>query len=168
MGKEKQVIMTYDEHQQWITDRALYQQDLAKFGDLLAEQEENMKKLIKERDDIVVIEMKRVMIQKDWKWKGNAFSNYRSYEDRYAYFPRFYGEDEVAKSLDAGHMEMFYAIKDLQADLEREKACRKHDRDGFEKMNKTIPINVWNALSDRWRERIRKVLHKTLKKLAKG
>jgi len=163
----KSVTMAYQEHIELLEDRKKHKEELKKFGDLLAEQEKLYTELVKERDDIVVIEEKRVMIQKDWKLIGNAISNYQSYEDRYAYFPRFISGDDLAKALDDGYMEMFNAIKDLQAKFNDEESGRKRDKLDFFKMNKTIPINVWGALSERQRERIRKTLHRAELKLRK-
>jgi len=157
MSRDKQVIMTYQEHMQWLQDRKKHEEELKKFGDLLAEQGKIMDELIRERDDIVVIEERRVMIQKNWKIRG-ATSMYPTYEDRYAYFPRFLSGDDLAKALDDGYMEMFHAIKDLQAKFNDEEAGRKRDKRDFFKMNKTIPINVWNAVSDRGKNRIQRLL----------
>jgi hypothetical protein len=155
MGKEKQVIMTYQEHMQWIQDREGHKKELNRMGDLLAEQEGIMEKLIKERDDIVVIRQGQMVVQKNWRIRPGNSLGYHSYEDRYVNFPRFVSGDELAKELDQGFVEMHGEIRDLENRLNDEKAGRKRDKMEFFDMNKCIPINVWNNLSKRSQRKIR-------------
>ena len=126
-----------------------------------------MKKLIEERDDIVVIERHKMMVQKDWRPIGGYGVGYTSYEDRYVNFPRFLSSNELANELDNGFMEMRGEIRDLQGKLNDERAGRRKDLDDWKKMNLPIPINIWNALSDRLQQRIRKQLLRAEKKLRK-
>jgi len=119
--KGKQVIMTYAEHEGWLAREGEHKEEVRKMGELMAEQEVIMKKLIADRDDIVVIEQKRMMVQKDWKLHRSGIHGYPSYEDRYVNFPRFISGDELAESLDQGFMEMRSEILHLQIDRDEYK-----------------------------------------------
>lgn len=162
----KQVVMSYAEHQDMLQDKIKHKEELKKFGDLLAEQERMYIELAKERDDIVIIEEKRVMIERDYKVRSSVYGS-MSYEDRYAYFPRLISGDELAKSLDRGFMEMHTAIRDLQEKLNNERDGREKDKRDFFKMNKTIPVNVWGALSERQKRIINRMLVNAEVKLRK-
>jgi len=160
--------MTYEEHEGWLHKQKEHKKEIKEMAELMAEQEIIMEKLIADRDDIVVIEKARMMVEKDWKIRPSSSIEYTSYVSRYVNFPRFIGGDELAKELDQGFVEMHGEIRKLQKELNVMAAGREKDKRDFMTLNKAIPINVWDALSDRQRERIRKLLHKTLKKLAKG
>ena len=161
--------MTYTEHEQLLYEQRQHKKEINEAMDYLMQMEEIMEKLIKERDDIVVIERHQMMVEKNWKLRhSNLHGVYaHSYEDRYVNFPRFLTGDELAKSLDEGFMEMHGEIRKLQEERNLMEAGRKKDKDDFNKLNKAIPINVWNVLSDRQRERVRKMCHKAHQKLAK-
>jgi len=165
--------MTYDEHEAWLQAQKDYEKELLKVyqknKDLAVMAKEAVDAANMENGDLCVVQFDNVCVGKELDTSRYAYMERGRdrYKNIWVSFPRLLSKDEVAGLLDKGFKDLADATDRLYKEKEDIQAARKKELDDWKSMNKTIPINVWNALSDKQRKRIRRILRRTEIKLQK-
>lgn len=161
---EKQVVMTYKEHERWLASHKEWKEKESDLHLKLKEQEKMIDELMDTSPDVVVMTRHSVKVGERHVSRGLG---YGSTEGVYINFPRFHGKDEVAKELDDAFMELRAEILGLQSQLRDTISGREKDKRDFFTGNVTCAMPWYDSLSRRDQKRLRKLIIKGKEKCEK-